>query len=518
MHSRLARFVVSFAMVGPIVAAGCSQAGTDKAGGEIITLRLASIDEVNSNGQSYGVAAFVEQLGAVSGGRLKVELTTDYGGGSADAESKLVKGIADGTVDGGWPATRAFGGAGIAGLAVVEAPLMITTYAAEKAVVSGPVAGKLLARLSGSGVVGLGLAVGPLRRPMAEKAPLLGPEDWHGATFRVYNSAVQADTVRALGGTPLNRGFEWVDEVRAGKLRGIEFDVAQYHHNGVAPLAGNINGNVVLWPKVYVFSLSKKRYDTLTERQRGWVRKAAAQATKVSVDATYDETSLARELCARGARFPEATPAQLSALQAAVSPVIDQLGTDPADAELLRELQAIARQHPGTDPLHVPADCRGDTAGAETVGAIPTETSSLPAGVYRVEITKADVANAGGDPTRTHPSGTWTLVVKDGRYEIMCRPIADPGDDCGKAVYDGPLELGDLKGSGDTVYFVPNAERMAARTGCKLPVSSELAGHCGPNEPYRMTWRVAGDTLVFSDAIGRAADLTYLSEPWQKIA
>jgi TRAP-type C4-dicarboxylate transport system substrate-binding protein len=82
--------------------AACSAApGTDKSGSDTVVLRLATIDRVNNNGQSYGPEAFVENLAKVSGGRLKVEMTTEYGGGAADAESNLVKAIASGEVDGG---------------------------------------------------------------------------------------------------------------------------------------------------------------------------------------------------------------------------------------------------------------------------------------------------------------------------------------------------------------------------------------------------------------------------------
>ena len=223
-------------------------------------------------------------------------------------------------MDGGWPATRAFARAGVPGLEVVEAPLTIASYAAQKALVSGPVAGKLLARLDGSGVVGLGLTVGPLRRPFAAGQPLLAPEDWKGMTFRVFNSPVQADAVRALGATPADLSISFIDQIKEGTLRGAEFDIAQYERNGNGPEAGNVTANVVLWPKVFVLALSQKRFDALTPQQQAWVREAAAQAVKASVDAPYEEATAARTLCARGARFHDATPGQVQGLRSQVPP------------------------------------------------------------------------------------------------------------------------------------------------------------------------------------------------------
>src|SRR6185312_7028141 len=150
------------------------------------------------------------------------------------------------------------------------------------------------------GVVGLGLTVGPLRRPFAAKTPLLGPDDWKGIKFRVFNSPVQGDAVRALGATPADLSFSFIDQIKAGTLRGAEFDISQYQHNGFATEAGHVTANVVLWPKVFVLALSKKRFDTLTTQQQAWVHEAARQAVTASVDASYSQDAAVRTLCGKG--------------------------------------------------------------------------------------------------------------------------------------------------------------------------------------------------------------------------
>jgi TRAP-type C4-dicarboxylate transport system substrate-binding protein len=499
-----------------LVAACQATRSTDKAGGDTAVLTLATIDEVNNNGQSYGPQAFVDSLAKVSGGRFKVQLKTQYGNGAAEAESNIVKAIASGDLDGGWPSTRAFASGGIKGLEVVEAPMTITSYAAQKALVSGPVADKLITRLDDSGVVGLGLAVGPLRRPFAAKAPLLGPEDWEGARFRVYNSPVQADAVRALGATPANLGFGWIDEVRAGSLRGAEFDIAQYAKNDYSTEAGHVTANVVLWPKMFVLSFSKKRLNALTAQQQTWVREAAKQAVKASVDAPYDETTPAQQMCTKGARFSQASPDQVRDLRSAFRPVLDRLAADPSNGQLLRQVQAVAAKHPQPEVPTVPAGCRPGTADQPTLGEIPTQVSPLPEGVYRVEITTEDVAAAGLDEQGW--AGTWTLTVRNGTYQLGCRPLAAPGSDCATEVSGGPFEAGDLRGTGNTVYFVYNPELLSRLTGCKLPASNTAAGHCWDGFSYRMTWTWDGKTLRFSDYRSTQEDQQYLIEPWRKIA
>jgi hypothetical protein len=392
--------------------------------------------------------------------------------------------------------------------------MTLTSYAAEKTLVSGPVADKLLAKLDGTGVVGLNLAVGPLRRPFAAEAPLLGPEAWKGVTFRVYNSPVQTDAVRLLGATPVNLGLGWIDEVRAGGLRGVEFDIAQYAHMGNTTEAGYVTANVVLWPKVFVLSIGQERFDALTDEQRDWVWEAAEGAMQASVDATYDETTIAQDLCGQGARFIDASPDQIAALRTSLQPVLDGLAADPANGALLTEIQAIAANHPEPDVPIVPEACQqgteDDQSPASPAAGAPGQVSDLSDGEYRVEITTGDLAAAGLD-NGDGSSGTWTFTVRDGTYEMRCRPLDDPGIDCGHSVEDGPLEAGHLRGTGQTVTLVHDPELMSKLTGCKLPVSETLPDHCGPGGGVTLTWETEGDSLTFGG--NEWWDL----EPWTKI-
>ena len=65
-------------MLSVLATAACSVgAPTDRAGGETVTLKLATIDHVNPDGQSFGVQAFVDNIPQVSDGRLNVEIVED---------------------------------------------------------------------------------------------------------------------------------------------------------------------------------------------------------------------------------------------------------------------------------------------------------------------------------------------------------------------------------------------------------------------------------------------------------
>jgi hypothetical protein len=264
-----------------------------------------------------------------------------------------------------------------------------------------------------------------------------------------------------------------------------------------------------------VLSLSQKRFDALSTEQRGWVQQAADLAVKASVDASYDETQLASQLCGRGVEFQAATASQVADLKNALAPVLDRLSADATNGPLLTELKAIGAAYPA-DSVN-PAEC-GSVQQNKRLGTIPSAVSSLPSGTYRAAVSEDDLKSL-GISNDDGLSGTWTLKVSDGKYEFSCQPLALPGIDCGHNVYKGPLDVGDLLGSKNVVYFVPNAERLSRMTGCKLPVSQNLADHCGANHPFRVDWAIDADQLTFSDYQSDNMPVdTIIVKPWRKIA
>lgn len=438
-----------------LATAACSTAApADRAGGATIVLKLGTIDKVNPDNQSFGTQAFVDNLPKVSAGHIKVDVVEDYGAGAASSDVDLIKAIGSGELDGGWVGTRGFGTAGIHGLEAFEAPMVITSYAAQKALIADGVTTQALRALDQSGVVGLGVTVGALRRPFAAKAALVGPQDWKEVKFRTFNSAIQSETLAALGATPVNLGLGWVDQVLAGRLRGAEFSLAQYQQAGFGKEAGNVTGNVVLWPKMFVLTMNRAKFDALSEQQRNWIREAADLGVKASVDATYDESSIADDLCTRGVRFKDATPAQLLALRTRLAPVLDRLAANPSSGSLLAAIKARVQRQAAPETLKVDDHCRsGASVDDRTSGVIPKTTAGIPDGVYRVQITADEVLAAGLD-NRDGNSGTWTFTVRRGRFEMRCRPIAAPGQDCGGSTESGALDAGQLRGKDDLVYLV----------------------------------------------------------------
>lgn len=492
-------------LAGGLAACSAPAAQTDRAGGDTVVLHLATSDGEGVDPRTnQGPMEFVDALEEVSDGRLEVDLTWGFASRAADAETQLVEAIANGDVDGGWPATRAFARADIEGLEAVEAPMLLTSEAAVEELVSGDVADEVLAQLDDTGMTPIGLMAAPLRHPVSGATPLVGPEDWDGATFRVYNSPVQAAAVRALGARPVNMTHAWSEALRVGDLDGAEADIVT---TALPIQVHNITGNVVLWPKVLVTTLNEELFDSLSTQQQGWIREAAARATEASVDAPYDASVDLQAYCDRGTQVHEATAVQLDGLRAAVAPVLRDLRNDPETSGLMRAVDRLAAKHAHSDAVLPAGGCEGAEQGS---GGLPTADAPLPDGTYRAEIPEDATAEVGnGDGW----SGVWTLQVSDGTFRLTCRPLDLPHTDCGTTVTDEELEAGQVKGDDTAVWFIGDPKMMSELTGCELPPTTDDPDVCIMAPPYSASWRQEGDRLIFTDS--EAHNLTLV--PWQKV-
>ena len=151
-----------------------------------------------------GVQPFVSQVKERSGGNLRIELTSGYGDDADDAEQQVVRAVAAGKADLGWAGARVFDTMGVTSFQALQAPMLIDSYPLEQAVIAAGVPDQMLEGLDKVGVPALGVLVDGLRKPIAVKGPLLEAADWRGITFGTLKSQGQAETIRALGASPLD--------------------------------------------------------------------------------------------------------------------------------------------------------------------------------------------------------------------------------------------------------------------------------------------------------------------------
>lgn len=165
----------------------------------------------------------------------------------------------------------------------------------------------------------------------------------------------------------------------------------------------------------------------------------------------------------------------------------------------------------------------GDEA---TQSAPPTTVPPIPSGIYRQKVSQDDVLSSGGDDLGD--AGTWTITVRDDHFQLECRPITDPGDDCGHHVstsnsYPYLVEIGTLRGDDRTMWIVEDGALRARLTACVRHSYADIG--CGAEDPYRLTWKRTDTGLEFSNFVGlgdqaltRGAVTNWTMVPWTKIA
>ena len=282
-----------------------------------------------------------------SGGNVRVEVVNEWGKFAADAEQQVVRAVAAGQIDLGHAGTRVFDTMGVTSFQALQAPMLIDSYALQRAVIEGDLPAEMLHGLDRVGVSGLGVLGGALSKPIAVTKPLLGSADWRGITFGTYRSEAQAQAIRSLGATPVEAfGKARSQVLEDGKLQGFELNLLAYQRNVLADDAPYVTANVNLWPWTDVLFVNPGRLAGLTGQQREWLQQAAADAVGRSVGLADHDAELVAFTCKSGARFANASEAELGGLRKAVAPVYAKLRHNPQTKAFIERIQALKRSMP----------------------------------------------------------------------------------------------------------------------------------------------------------------------------
>jgi TRAP-type C4-dicarboxylate transport system substrate-binding protein len=422
MRSRARLATVALAVIAAVVAGGCgSGVAGDKAGGpgEPVVLRMA-----NAYGDLNDVPAvqdFVSQVKQRSGGNLRIEVAGPWGDYADDAEQQVVRAVATGKADLGWAGARVFDTMGVTSFQALQAPMLIDSYALQHAVVASDIPGQMLQSLAKLGVRGLGILADGLRKPIAVKHPMLGAGDWRGVRFGTVKSQGQVQAIRSLGATPMEIFRRSRNQaLLAGQLGGFEMNLLLYEHNVLPARAPYVTANVTLWPQMNVLFANPDRLARLTGQQRGWLQQAAQDAAGRSAalaDRSNHDAQGLKNACQSGARFANASQADLASLREAFAPVYASLEQDPQTKAFIQQIRALKRSTPAAASLAIPAGCTGKAPQqpAASAGTAPANLN----GTYRYLLTKEDARKVGDPEVDQFPQVT-TVKLQDGRVDGGC--------------------------------------------------------------------------------------------------
>ncbi len=477
----------------------CAADAGDRSGGSgpLRTLVLANNDAGLEGAPA--VARFVERLQKLSGGRVRVDVQSSWGGGSDEAG--VIRAVGSGEADLGWAGTRAFDTVGVDSFRPLHAPLLVGSYAAEAALVQSSLAPELLASLAPLGVTGLALAADQLRVPASKARPLLDLADLQGLTVRTAASEVQQDGLRALGALP---AVSTGSPAQLADLDAVETMWWTYA-NGLYADMPFVTRNAALWPRSLAVFANTELLDGLDEQHRGWISEAAQDAASWSSAHAGDrDAEQIRRACEAGARVATATPEQLTALRAAAEPVYEALSADPSTARVLERVQALVD---GIEPRPLPELPEGcayrpgeELERPAQVQALtgPGAPGDLPQGVYRYALRREQLlADGQSEQDADGNAGVFTFTLRAGSWRYEQQP-AVPGN----AVSLMTTCEGWYTARGDTVSFTTT--------------TTYADGICAP-ATWAARWRADGDRLLWSDNTEPDFEFFFGSVPWERI-
>ena len=487
-------------LVACALGASCSSVGTDRSGGSgrPVVLVLANNDE--SLDGAPAVTRFVDRVHELSDGRLRVDVQSSWGGGYD--EVRVVRAVGTGQADLGWAGTRVMDEVGVDVFRPLHAPFLVSSYAAQAAVVGDSLAGELLAELEPLGVTGLALAADQLRMPAAAARPLLTPADFAGLVFRTAASGAQEGGLRALGAVPESgRGSP-------GRLEGVDAVETMWWTYAISGQYGPmpyVTANAALWPRSLAIFTNTERLSGLTEQQRGWLQEAGQDASSWSTAHAQDrDAEQVQRVCRFGARVATATAGQLAALRSAAQPVYDALRADARTAAVLTRVEALVADAPASPPAVLPPGCtyrpgeEQDRTRDVPALAGPGDPGSLPQGVYRLIVTRQQLLDLGlSEAEADFNAGVFTYTLRAGTWDYRQQPAVPVRGGSTKTTCGGWYTV-----RGDTASFTTT--------------TTYAVGSCAP-PTWSARWRTDGSMLTWDEVSVPDFGPIWSARPWQRI-
>jgi TRAP-type C4-dicarboxylate transport system substrate-binding protein len=192
-------------------------------------------------------------LARLSHGSITIVIANRWRDLEVGYEKGIVADVRRNKVELGIVGVRVWDTIGVTSFRALLAPFLIDSLALERQVLAGPLPNRMLPAIAHAGVVGLAVMPGTLRRPLGITRPLVGVEDYKGATIGIPTGGLAAATFAALAATA--KGYT------PGTLTGLdgaELDLSTIASDYYDLTARALTANVVLWPRVQTVSSAER--------------------------------------------------------------------------------------------------------------------------------------------------------------------------------------------------------------------------------------------------------------------
>ena len=497
MRTSTANAVRIGSLLALVLAAGCTEREVTPAAfaEPAVTLVIGGTDYPGSF--NYTAAQeYARRVSEASGGTLTVELrnTDDY---LPRWNQTAITMVQEGEIDLLIVQGQAWDAVGVESLTALYVPFLVRDEEHLDAVVTSDVADELLAGLEGTGVSGLGIVPGGMRRLFNGTEAPVRPADIAGDGVRVAYSQTIWAMLEAAGAHPDDPNGPDADVAfRDGRVSHLDSMFALADGTFEGPKAA---ADLATYPLAFTIVVNDDVLESLSAAQREALASSARGVARWAADTRTSEADAARALCARKPQT-EVVLAGAEAIgewHAATADLRAELRSAPAIDALADRIEAIGADTP---PAPTVEPCSGAPAATspsatESPDAVPNVPAAFPEGLYRKVVDAQDLIDQGvNEVTALENAGTYTLAFQDGH-------LGDP----------------DYPGCPGSTYEIVDG-RVIVRMGSEGPECSTAAGEV----LFSGGWRLEGSSLTFTDVrSGHGNDLListlFGGEPWTKI-
>jgi tripartite ATP-independent transporter DctP family solute receptor len=307
-----------------LLVTGCSSQKTDsekKAGPKVMKLGIVTNKD---RSLTQGLVKFGEIVEKESGGSIKAEVFSD---GVLGGDRQVIEALQMGTVHGTAVSTGVVA-AFAPRMDAFDLPFLFKDKATAYKVFDGPIGQEVLKDLPKAGLIGFSYWENGFRHLTNNKREVKTAEDIKGLKIRTLESKVHVETWKTLGANPtpiaytqlysaMEQGVVDGQENPLGNVVGMKFNEVQKY----LTTTGHIyNANV--------FLISKKFFDSLTDKEKEIVTKAAEEAKeyqrKLNDKEDNDSIAILKE---KGMKISELNAGEKEKMQQVLQPVYQQVST-----------------------------------------------------------------------------------------------------------------------------------------------------------------------------------------------
>jgi tripartite ATP-independent transporter DctP family solute receptor len=286
--------------------------------------------------QGLGLKKFVELVKEKSDGKLKVQ---PFYSATLGDDQKMTEALQGGMQEITIPSTSPLVGM-IKEYGIFDFPFLFNTPEEADAILDGKIGQQLLDKLPEHGLIGLGYWENGFRQLTNSKHPVKTADDFKGLKIRTMQNEVHLDAFKKLGANPTPMAFSEVFTALEGKtVDGQENPLATIKSNKF----NEVQEYLSLTRHVYtpfVFLVSKKFWDGLSEKEKTILKESAVEAGKYQRQLSREEDKKAvEELKSQGMKVNEVSAEEKAKMKKIIQPVIDKYA-DKFGKDLVNEMNA----------------------------------------------------------------------------------------------------------------------------------------------------------------------------------